>query len=288
MPRRRTNTSNNLPTQRSATGAAGLGAGGGGSAGVFASDTYWLRSMRPLHVLVFLLPLLAAYEVGSILYLADPQIGVRRTVDALQVMRDFFDLLGVAGSLVPGIAMGVVLMVWHVMRRDPWTIDARTLGGMLAESAAWTLPLLVLSATVQHAAGTLSGWTEPVDQLRPLVQESTRRLLEQPVATRLTIAIGAGLYEEMLFRLIGIAVLHFIFADLIALPPRWSNAGAVILSALAFAAYHHPAAAADWANLILSGIYLGTVYLMRGFGIVVGTHALFDILVLGVQPAISG
>lgn len=279
MPRRRIRSNDDLPVARTASG--------------FGVDTYWLRSMRPLHVLVFLLPLLAAYEVGSILFLTDPHVGIRHTIEALRVMNGFFNLLGVAGSIVPGVAMAAMLIVWHLMRRDPWTIDARTLGGMLAESAAWTLPLLVLSATVQHATSTLTGWSSSMPGhtetgLLPLVQESTRRLLEQPVATRLTIAIGAGLYEEMLFRLLGLALLHFILSDLIALPARWAGTGAVILSALAFAAYHQPHLASDWATYILSGIYLGTVYMMRGFGIVVGTHALFDIMVLGVQPALGG
>jgi membrane protease YdiL (CAAX protease family) len=215
---------------------------------------------------------------------------VRRTIEALQVMRDFFNLLGVAGSLMPGVAMATVLIVWHVMRRDPWVIDAKTLGGMLAESAAWTLPLLVLAATVQHAASTLTASLPPgqsVHGLIPLVHESTRRLLELPVATRLTIAIGAGLYEEMLFRLVGLALLHFILADLIALPQKWATVGAIVLSALAFAAYHQPTHASEWATYVLSGVYLGTVYGMRGFGIVVGTHALYDVLVLAVGPAIT-
>lgn len=287
MSRRRIRSSNELPVARSAGLGASAAGGGGG-----AADNYWARSMRPLHILVFLLPLLVAYEVGSILYLADPHAGIQRTIDAQQVMRDFFNLLGVAGSLVPGVAMGTVLLVWHIMRRDAWVIDARTLGGMLAESAAWTLPLIVLTATVQHATATLATMTAAAPAtaggLVPLVHESTRLLLELPIPSRLTIAIGAGLYEEMLFRLIGIALLHFILADLIGIPQRWATAGAIILSAVAFAAYHHPAQPGAWATFILSGVYLGTVYAMRGFGIVVGTHALYDVLVLAVAPAISG
>lgn len=244
--------------------------------------------MRPLHILVFLLPLFIAYEVGSILYLTDPHAGVRRVIEAQQIMRDFFNLLGVAGSFVPAIAVATVLLVWHVMRRDPWTIDTRTLGGMLAESAAWTLPLIVLSSAVQHASGVMSGQPAAAAaavELPALVGESTRRLLELPTPTRLTISIGAGLYEEMLFRLIGLALLHFVLADLIGLPARWAAALAVTLSAVAFAIYHPPPR--EWATLILSGIYLGTVYSMRGFGIVVGTHALYDIFALAVLPALT-
>lgn len=284
MTRRRTSSIREVPVAR--TPGPGIAPGG------LVTDNYWARSMRPLHILVFLLPLLVAYEVGSILYLADPHAGIQRTIDAQQVMRDFFKLLGVAGSLMPGIAMGTVLLVWHLIRRDPWVIDARTLGGMLAEAAAWTLPLIVLTATVQHATATLSAMGPHAPSLTgglvPLVHESTRLLLGLPVPSRLTIAIGAGLYEEMLFRLIGMALIHFILADLIGVPNRWATVGAVVLSAVAFAAYHHPAQPGAWATYILSGTYLGTVYAMRGFGIVVGTHALYDVLVLAVAPAISG
>lgn len=284
MTRRRTSSIREVPVARTTgSGPAGVGP---------LADNYWARSMRPLHILVFLLPLLVAYEVGSILYLADPHAGIQRTIDAQQVMRDFFKLLGVAGSLMPGIAMGAVLLVWHLIRRDPWVIDARTLGGMLAESAAWTLPLIVLTATVQHATATLSAMSPGLQAhtggLVALVHESTRLLLGLPVPSRLTIAIGAGLYEEMLFRLIGLALIHFILADLIGVPNRWATVGAILLSAVAFAAYHHPDQPGAWATYILSGTYLGTVYAMRGFGIVVGTHALYDVLVLAVAPAISG
>ena len=58
-------------------------------------------------------------------------------------------------------------------------------------------------------------------------------------------------------------------------------------SAIAFAVYHQPTHPTEWATYTLSGVYLGTVYVMRGFGIVVGTHALYDVLVLAVGPAIS-
>ncbi|MFN7022143.1 MAG: type II CAAX prenyl endopeptidase Rce1 family protein, partial [Phycisphaerales bacterium] len=105
---------------------------------------------------------------------------------------------------------------------------------------------------------------------------------QQPLGAGLTLAVGAGLYEEMLFRLVGLAVLHFILADLIGLPARWAAAGAVLLSAIAFAVYHQPPLT-DYGAIIfyiLSGIYLGAIYVLRGFGIAVGTHAMYDVLIV--------
>ena len=109
-------------------------------------DSYWWASTRPLPVLVFLLPLVLAYELGSAVYLTNPEAGTRKTTEAQKLFGDFFQALGVVGLFVPGVALVTVLLVWHVMSRDPWRIRGATLLGMLAESIAWALPLLVLSA----------------------------------------------------------------------------------------------------------------------------------------------
>jgi membrane protease YdiL (CAAX protease family) len=234
--------------------------------------------MRPLHVLAFLLPLLVLYEVGLIFFLTDPATRTQRTIEARHIMDDFFRLLGIAGYLAPGFAMASVLLVWHIMSRDRWVLDLRTLLGMLAESIAWTLPLLVMAAAIQHARGALVGL---------MAQGGDEPLRHMRWPAQLTLSIGAGLYEEMLFRLVGLALLHFILADLIGLPRRWASVGAVLLSAVAFAVYHRPPLD-DWPAIsmyLLSGVYLGTLYVLRGFGIVVGAHAMYDVLVLMVFGA---
>ncbi len=238
-------------------------------------DTYWSRSMRPLHVLVFLLPLVLAYELGSFLYLSDIH-GKQWSVSAQRMFADFFHAFGLVGAGLPGIALIVVFLTWHIMIKDRWKVDPNTLGGMFLESIAWTLPLLVLSATIVHAQRAMGvpsggGGTSLVDPT------PTNEL---SAMARFTISIGAGLYEEMLFRLVGLALLHFVLVDLIGLTARWAYPIAVFLCALAFALYHQNNDTSLLIYQTLAGIYFGTVYLMRGFGIVVGTHAIFDVLAL--------
>jgi len=90
----------------------------------------------------------------------------------------------------------------------------------------------------------------------------------------------------MLFRLVGVALLHFVVKDLLGAKNWIACTVAVIGSALAFAVYHDPRLASggpDWYRLgfiALAGAYLGNVYVLRGFGIVVATHALYDAMVL--------
>lgn len=236
-------------------------------------------------MLVFLAPLIAMYELGSIFFLTDTAAGVQRSVEAYKLFGQFFHLFGLAGVYLPGVALAAVLIIWHFMVKDRWSIEWRTIAGMFAESLAWTLPLLVLAAVTDHTRGIWHAAAAVSDT--PLAGTASG-IHDLPLMTRLTIAIGAGLYEEMLFRLVGLALLHFILVDLIAAPPKLGMAISVVLAALAFSLYHRPDLPGEWTKFLffmLSGVFLGAVYMMRGFGVVVGTHALYDILVLVVFPS---
>lgn len=234
--------------------------------------------MRPLHILTFLLPLIVAYEVGSILYLVNPAEGVVRSVAAAKLFADFFKMFDLAGAFLPGLALAAVLLVWHVMARDRWEIHVKVLGGMFVESCMWALPLVVLAAASSHARASLAALAQAVAGVG-IEADPQASLRSLNVGARLTIAVGAGLYEEMLFRLVGIAILHFLLVDVIGVGAKWGMWGAIGLAALAFALYH-PHVLNVFVFTLLSGLYLGSVYSMRGFGIVVGAHTVYDILVL--------
>lgn len=237
--------------------------------------TYARVSMRPLHVLVFLAPLLVAYEIGAAVYLK------AETIRAHTMFSSFFGAMGVGGLHLPAIVMVVVLLVWHIMRRDEWKVRPGVLLGMLVESVAWKLPLLVFASLVQGArarppsaalAGAATGDGAAVFAALDLPQ-------------RAVIAVGAGLYEELLFRMVGVALVHFVAADLLKLGHRVAGTAAVVLTAIAFA-WHHDAWRAGAVDMrlftfyLVAGLYFGALYVLRGFGIVVMTHALYDLVVL--------
>lgn len=249
-------------------------------------DNYWWASTRPLPVLVFLLPLVLLYELGSAIYLTNPEAGTRKTIEAQKLLGDFFQTLGVVGLFVPGIALATVLIVWHIMARDPWRVRSATLLGMLAESIAWALPLLVLSAAYSRMSAMAGvGAAAALAQL-PGAAEGSGGLMAESWQARLTISIGAGLYEEMLFRLVGIALIHLIVRDLLGAKNWLACTIAVVGTAVAFALYHDPrlpSGSPDIHRLVfitIAGAYLGNVYVLRGFGVVVGAHAIYDAMVL--------
>ena len=106
---------------------------------------------------------------------------------------------------------------------------------------------------------------------------------------RVAISVGAGLYEELLFRMALIALLHTLLVDLGKLSSAKGSGIAIAVSAVAFTVYHplvdpHDATGGVSVRRVafyfLAGLYFGAVFVRRGFGIVVGTHALYDILVV--------
>lgn len=243
-----------------------------------AIDTYWERTQWPLQSLLFLLPLLILYEVGAVYYASNadrlPPIVAERLLD---------QWFGVSGYYFPAIIVLVVLISWHVVRRDPWRIELPLYGIMAIESLVLALPLFVFALVIFREMPTAA----VIDPAHPLVATA-------PVFSwreELVFSIGAGIYEELLFRLIGIALLHMLLVDLLALPDAWGAVGSVFGSAVAFALYHFPPfwdaaafshafSAAKFAFYTFAGVYLAAVYVLRGFGIVAATHALYDVLVV--------
>lgn len=240
-------------------------------------DGYLWLSMRPLHVLVFLLPLITLYELGSIIYLSGPGQGIVETIAARKILSGFFEAFGVATFYLPGIAVLVVLLIWHLLVRDRWTIDLRVLAGMAMESVIWMLPILILGKLI--APQSIPAAIASADDLQTL-----------GLGGKVTLSVGAGIYEEMLFRIIAIAAVHFLTVDVLRLKPVVGYILAALISALGFALYHDirslegpimwPLATFYFA----AGLYFAGLYILRGFGIVVATHALYDIVVLAILP----
>jgi hypothetical protein len=96
--------------------------------------------------------------------------------------------------------------------------------------------------------------------------------------------IGAGIYEEVLFRLglFGGLVL-LLRTVLIPWPVAWLLAAGV--AAVAFAAAHHvgpygePMRADYFLFRTLAGLYFTLLFVGRGFGVAIGAHAGYDVLV---------
>lgn len=248
--------------------------------------TYAQASTRPLHVLVFLLPLIVAYEIGSIVYLVDPSKNVMETIAARSILSGVFEAFGALSFHLPAILLVVILLLWHVLEKDPWRIKPKTIVAMGLESALWTLPLLVLGLLLLGGEPkTAMAIAQGADAVQGGAHGVGHTISSYPWQHRLTLSLGAGLYEELLFRLILISALHFVFSDVMKLPPLVAYAIPAVISAVAFAYYHANAGSTVLPGAVflfysIAGVYFAMLFVKRGFGVVVATHALYDIVVL--------
>ena len=234
---------------------------------------YWSASRAPRYSVLFALPLLLAYE-GLAAALPDAaRTGLRNGADVM-FQRLFVLLAGPQGPLVFWSALIVVGLglVVRDLRRHPG-LRARVFAGMLAESA-------LLSVVCGLVVGTIT--TRLLGALA--LQAPTVQVLDWP--TRLMLSLGAGLYEELFFRVVLVALLAWGARRLLGWRPLVAGVFAMILGAALFSAFHYIGPYGDQLQLfsftyrMIAGLFFSGLYLLRGFGITAWTHALYDVLVL--------
>jgi membrane protease YdiL (CAAX protease family) len=241
-----------------------------------AQWNYWAESYRPLNSLAFVAPLLIGYETG-VLWLG-PQ-AVRNGADLW--LRAALDALGFGQHfLLPALTVAI-LLGWHYATREPWRLSGRALYGMLVECAVLAFGLRWLLQVEGMLLESLAG---PLDL-------SGRAALELSPGIRGTVGyLGAGVYEEMLFRMILLPPVVWALGRLTA-SRMASTAGAVLLTSLVFAIAHYigphgetwrfgePVFWYGFSFRFLAGAFFALLFLRRGFGVAAGTHAGYDILV---------
>jgi membrane protease YdiL (CAAX protease family) len=239
---------------------------------------YWNGTRRPLTCLVFLAPLLAAYEAG-VLWLGG------RDADAIRNGADYWirnalESLGLNSPwLVPGMVV-VGLLVWHVARQEKWRISGSVLGGMFAESLLFGLALVVLGELEESA----------IHHLRAGVPAAIAPARMAPLAV---MYVGAGIYEEVLFRLCLLPACYCVFRAS-GLANRWATGLAIVATSLAFALAHYVGPAGESFRLFtfwfrtMAGLFFAALFVLRGFGITVGAHAAYDLIVGLVLSGAAG
>jgi membrane protease YdiL (CAAX protease family) len=232
--------------------------------------SYQTETLRPAVSLIFIAPILLLYELACIAFDQPMRTGID------QWLHQFLDAIGGGRMIVLPIVTAGVLLFLHHQRKDNWQMKPLVFLGMSVESMVMGL-ILFCSASV-YSSMVLSGGSETFFSIPP-GQENENWLPET-----LTY-FGAGIYEELVFRLLLLPALMVLFA-------RWTGKGnlalglALVLTSLLFAVSHYdvlnPAGVSlelgSFVFRFLASIIFCLVYLHRGFGVAVGTHVAYDIL----------
>jgi membrane protease YdiL (CAAX protease family) len=229
---------------------------------------YHEQSKDLYHSLIFVMPLFVFYQLGILL-----TDGVQNGVDFVTQWL----WIAAEGALLPyvGINLGfftLFLVAVFALRKNghfnpkiwPWVVGESTVYALLLGGG-----VIQLMSAFGLGGLLAAGAGEPFG-----------------VFTAITLSIGAGLYEEAVFRLL---LMGGIFQACF----RWtkfqefgSAATALLVSSLLFSAVHYVGPMADVFELhsfffrFFAGIILATIFYFRGFAVAVYTHAIYDIIVM--------
>ncbi len=215
-----------------------------------------------------MLPWLALYEVGVIWLGGSDASALRTGVDAW--VRHGLATVGLTDRWLPPLVLVLALLGWQVFDRRQWRFRPRCLVAMAMESLVLAVALIGLSRLVDLGLARL--------------EDPHRVLSAQTAMAPILGYVGAGVYEEAIFRLALVPLAYGVFRVFQA-PKVLASTLAVTGSALLFSMAHHagtPGEAFTWYAFIfrwMAGVYFAWVFVVRGFGIAVGTHAAYDILV---------
>jgi len=239
-----------------------------------AKPGYWDQTRRPVTCLVFLIPLLAAYEFGVLWLDRGQNFLLRSGADAW--LRMVLKQVGLEPAYVLPLTVVAILVVWQFCTRDSWEVSGEVMLGMVLESMALGIALLVIA------------------RLQDLAFQHLERsgLVAAISVSGTTLAsflgyLGAGIYEETIFRLMLLPALYYLLR-LVRVPSVIATTVAVTVSGLAFSFAHYVGPVAEpfvWFGFIfrwLAGLFFAAVFVLRGFGVAVGAHVTYDLLVGGL------
>ena len=219
-------------------------------------------------------PLLAVYEVGCMVSSESDRDLLRTGADAW--LRHLLVGLGWTNPWILPLSVVSILAGWQILDKARRKVSASVVFAMILESLVLAVALVGVSRSVDMASVYLE--STPV----PLL--SAKEQGRPPAHAVIVSFLGAGIYEEFLFRLILVPG-FFYGLRLIRTPYVISSAVAVTFSGLLFSLAHHagiPGEPFTWFAFSFrwfAGVAFAWIFVIRGFGIAVGTHTAYDILV---------
>ena len=228
--------------------------------------SYLLKSKTSFYSFLFTLPLFFLYEVNILFLSWDDILVVRNGADFLmRNILESFDIYGLYGLGLVFFLGLLVTYIFFIKEDQQQEVNVNFLFIMLAESMLWSVVLYFL-----------------LFKFMVLLMNPVGKTILQQV----TLAIGAGIYEEFLFRVLLIAGLSGILGFVFMWDKTFKNIIAVVLSGGIFSAFHFMGEYGDFFSMELflirffAGLILGALYMYRGFGITAYTHSIYDLIVL--------
>jgi hypothetical protein len=229
--------------------------------------------------LVLIVPIFLIYEIG---------VMFSPTINGVDfVTRSVFAAVGHDRDryLLVHLLCAVAFTVWVLASQRRRTFSADVVAPLLMESAIYALTLgAAILALMQHLLGFEGKLA--IDGLGALAMtDGLSAVSLGPTGEALVVSLGAGVHEELVFRL---GILSGGLALLLrsGLAPRLAIPLAVAGSALIFSLAHHLGphgesfATSVFVYRALAGVAFGLIYWYRSLAHAVYAHVLYDVYVL--------
>ena len=281
----------------------------------FNKNSYLERTSRPIYAVIFLLPFIVFYELGTIFINTDILNRSEGLVVAFVWLQKFMAYLGFGSRITwmtPAFVVVIILLALQLASGKRWNFNLRDIWLMVGECILFAVPLIVLSmflnSSVQangKAVAFDTGTKQVSVETLPLcaaavdngsnTADNSRKLKKETLLVDIVTGIGAGIYEELVFRLILICALMLLFQDALRLSHKNSIILAVLISAALFSAHHHidflsgrlnqtdPFDLTRFAFRTIAGVYFAVLFAVRGFGIAAGSHIFYDIIAVFIK-----
>ena len=231
---------------------------------------YFRKSSSPLYSFIITLPIFLIYELG-IFWMRNIEFNyIQNGADVLieqTILKLGFDVIYVSSI----IFLFILLIIIYYQKRhfNSLSISRPYLGVMFLESMVYASILFFLMGNLY------------------LMDASTN-----DIYCNMILSLGAGIYEELIFRVLLIYISYQSIKFLFRLSKFSANFYAVIFSAILFSLFHFigeesflsildsPAVQYAFAARFIAGIFLAFLYVQRGFGITAITHSFYDIFVI--------
>jgi hypothetical protein len=225
--------------------------------------SYFHRSKSLANSFLFILPLLILYEVG----IAIQGSNIKNVADV--IVKTPLALFGKNGSLIFNLLVIAFLFTSVFYIEKEYRFNPLIFIPMFMEG-------MVYSLIMGYALGFVV--------YRVLFPYTLAKPFSEGIWMGITLSVGAGVYEEIVFRLLLLTLLYYICVTLLKISKPISFIISIISGALIFTGMHYVGTLSDsftYTNFtfrLLAGILLSVIFLFRGLGIAVYTHAIYDVL----------
>lgn len=229
-------------------------------------------SRNLLSNLILIFPLVVIYQLGVLL--TYPLLNGVDFVSAFLFQVVGFsrgEYLAFVGAVVLAFVIALVALKRHHQRFHP-----RVIVPIFLESTIYALSMGSLIFLV-------------MTKLLGIEPSLAAALERQGLVSRFVMSLGAGVYEEIVFRLGLLGGLYALGRRALSWRPSVAAVVAFAISSFAFSAVHHIPPLGDPLSLdvftfrVLAGVFFGLLYWFRGLAVAVYTHAFYDIYVLLIR-----